>query len=45
MEELPGGDSVCWLHRVCPECGLFLERPQEPLCPRCGAAVGDDDEA
>ncbi|MGV9745255.1 hypothetical protein ACWDTG_10090 [Rhodococcus zopfii] len=30
-----GGDPVCWLDRVCPECGLFLEDADEP-CPRCG---------
>jgi rubrerythrin len=36
-----GGDPVCWLDRVCPDCGLFLEdtdaldHADEP-CPRCG---------
>lgn len=34
-----GGDPVCWLDRVCPECGLFLEDPDE-ACPRCGGADG-----
>jgi hypothetical protein len=24
-EEPPGGDPACWLDRVCPECGTFLE--------------------
>ena len=53
-EELPdgggveqGGDPVCWLDRVCPECGLFVEAwqsggsgPGTP-CPRCGADRAD----
>ncbi|MFD6858317.1 hypothetical protein ACFWB0_15745 [Rhodococcus sp. NPDC060086] len=30
-----GGDPVCWLDRVCPECGLFLDDRDAP-CPRCG---------
>jgi hypothetical protein len=21
----PGGDSACWVHLVCPECGAILE--------------------
>jgi ribosomal protein S27AE len=31
-----GGDPVCWLDRVCPECGAFRDEPSAP-CPRCGA--------
>jgi hypothetical protein len=23
-----GGDDACWLDRVCPECGLVLERTE-----------------
>ncbi len=35
------GDPVCWLNRVCDECGAFIEGgPQHEaavlVCPRCG---------
>ncbi|WP_179220276.1 hypothetical protein [Rhodococcus sp. NCIMB 12038] len=33
-----GGDPVCWLDRVCPDCGLFLTDRTASTCPRCGAA-------
>ena len=32
-----GGDPVCWLNQVCPECGLFVEPPMPDTCPRCGS--------
>jgi rubrerythrin len=37
-----GGDPVCWLHLVCPECGRFTaEQDAGPAaagrCPECGA--------
>lgn len=34
-----GGDPACWLNRVCTECGLFLEDPAAPTCPRCGSPI------
>ncbi|GAA1350312.1 hypothetical protein [Saccharothrix algeriensis] len=34
-----GGDPVCWLSRVCPECGAFVEDEPPAACPRCGAVV------
>ena len=30
-----GGDAACWLDRVCPDCGAFVEGP---TCWRCGRA-------
>jgi rubrerythrin len=33
------GDPVCWLGRVCPECGLFVESEPPTTCDRCGAPV------
>ncbi|WP_129977840.1 hypothetical protein [Rhodococcus sp. Q1] len=30
-----GGDPVCWLHLLCPDCGAMLTATDEP-CPRCG---------
>ncbi len=38
--EPEGGDPVCWLDRVCPECGAFRENPALPGCARCGAVFG-----
>jgi rubrerythrin len=34
-----GGDAVCWLNRVCPECGRFLDREPPTTCPTCGRPV------
>jgi rubrerythrin len=36
-----GGDPACWLARVCPDCGRFVEE-LPTRCPRCGAEVTDD---
>ncbi|WP_269459629.1 hypothetical protein [Allokutzneria albata] len=38
------GDPVCWLSRVCPECGLLSEREPPAECERCGAAIPAPDE-
>ncbi len=33
--EFDGGDPVCWLNRVCEECGAFIEgEPQHDEEPR-----------
>ena len=32
-----GGDPVCWLHQLCPECGAMPDRPD--VCWRCGLAL------
>ncbi|MBV2155361.1 hypothetical protein [Kitasatospora sp. SUK 42] len=32
-----GGESACWLERVCPECGRLRERPGPGPCENCGA--------
>ncbi|MDT2008538.1 hypothetical protein FXW78_37675 [Rhodococcus opacus] len=37
-----GGDPVCWLDRVCPDCGLFLTDHASSTCPRCGSARTGD---
>jgi hypothetical protein len=39
VEEEAGGDPVCWLSRVCPECGLFSEEKPPARCTRCGAEI------
>lgn len=33
------GDPVCWLERVCPECGALVEADLPALCWRCGIEV------
>ena len=33
------GDPVCWLHEVCPGCGLFIGDNPPITCPRCGETV------
>lgn len=36
-----GGEPVCLLHRVCPECGRLAEDETSTACPTCGAALRD----
>lgn len=36
-----GGESACWLERVCPECGRLRERPGPQPCENCGAGGPD----
>lgn len=42
VEAERGGESVCWLHRVCQNCGALadeaLPTQDDPIaCWRCGA--------
>ena len=37
-----GGDPVCWLTSVCPECGRFVEDEPPTTCPRCGSEIKPD---
>lgn len=40
-----GGDPVCWLSLVCPECGKIREGVQgEGPCPHCGADEGEHED-
>jgi hypothetical protein len=32
------GDSACWAHRVCPECGRLNQTEHPGACEACGAA-------
>jgi hypothetical protein len=37
-----GGDPVCWLNRVCPECGRFAwdeDLDSTTRCAECGAEL------
>ncbi|MEU1284080.1 hypothetical protein [Kitasatospora sp. NPDC005856] len=38
-----GGESACWLDRVCQECGRLRERPGPGSCENCGAEGEDGD--
>lgn len=40
-ERTEGGDPVCWLDRVCDECGAMREDVRAADCARCGAAFPD----
>ena len=37
-EHEDGGDSACWAHRVCPECGRLAQAEHPDACEACGAA-------
>lgn len=51
LERLPsagrdeqGGESVCWLDRVCPECGRLSEHPLDgEACRTCSSLPADQD--
>ena len=32
------GDSACWAHRVCPECGRLNQAEHPDACEACGVA-------
>ncbi len=32
-EDPQGGDPACWLDRVCPECGSFVDEGVVHSCP------------
>ncbi len=36
-DEDDGGDPVCWLDRLCPECGAVPTEDEPERCWRCGA--------
>lgn len=36
QERTEGGDPVCWLDRVCDECGAMREDMTASCCARCG---------
>lgn len=38
-EFVPVGDAVCWLEKVCDECGALVEAELPSECWRCGARV------
>ncbi len=47
LSEVPGedagGDPVCWVHLLCPECGAVPDDPGQDRCERCGAELPVDD--
>ena len=47
-DDVEGGDAVCWLALVCPECGAMpTEEPADgspDRCWRCGAPLPAGEE-
>jgi uncharacterized OB-fold protein len=43
-EEDEGGDAVCWLGALCPECGA-MPSGESDRCWRCGAERLSDEES
>ena len=41
-EPVEGGDPVCWLPRVCPECGRLADEDPPTRCPACGTELTGD---
>jgi hypothetical protein len=35
VDEPLGGDPACWLHLVCPSCGVVLGEPSVQHRPEC----------
>jgi predicted amidophosphoribosyltransferase len=38
-EGAEGGDPVCWLDQLCPECRAMPTADQDGLCWRCGSEL------
>jgi hypothetical protein len=36
-----GGDPVCWLHQLCPDCGAMPDGAE--ICWRCGRPLDRDE--
>lgn len=43
--EREGGEPVCWLDRVCPDCGRLADVAPPTVCARCGAKLPGDGPA
>lgn len=37
----PVGDTVCWLHQLCPDCGAMPSPGHPGRCWRCGRPAPD----
>lgn len=38
-----GGESACWLARVCEDCGRLADEDPPTTCPGCGAELTPPD--
>ncbi|MBW0101800.1 hypothetical protein [Pseudonocardia sp. KRD291] len=36
-----GGEPVCLMHRVCPECGRLADEDPPTRCPHCEAVIDE----
>ncbi|HWM59342.1 MAG TPA: hypothetical protein VNO83_16050 [Pseudonocardia sp.] len=43
-DEPEGGDPVCWLERLCPQCHA-MPAPDTAVCWRCGAPPDSEPDA
>jgi hypothetical protein len=39
-----GGDSVCWLHLLCPQCGALVDEDPPTACARCCKRIESRDD-
>lgn len=39
---IEGGDSVCWLDRLCPECRAMPSPESPERCWRCGEPLAEE---
>jgi quercetin dioxygenase-like cupin family protein len=37
-----GGETACWVHRICPACGAVPDGVAPAYCSRCGERLGID---
>lgn len=41
VDEPVGGEPVCLMHRVCPECGRLADQDPPTRCPHCDAVIDE----
>lgn len=41
LEHHVGGEPVCLMHRLCPECGRLADQDPPTRCPHCAAVIDE----
>jgi len=44
VEEVLGGESACYAHLLCPECGSVLDETHTVPCPLTAVATQPNDD-